>query len=282
MDLHFISLTFSVYPDESGVKYMAETLFLEERRRVILEQLKRDGRVSVKELSDHLNVSAVTIRQDLRALEDEGLLERTYGGAMARTVNVLPEVAFEVRREANRSEKSAMGKAAAALVQEGYGIALDASTTAFALAAYLRGFHNLTVVTNSLMIAQQFLDNPRIEVILPGGKLRRDSASVVGNPNSLPNINLTIGFFSARGLSMDAGLTDISPEQAEIKKALLARCLTAVALIDSSKWGQVLPYTYAPIQKMSRIITTDKTAPEMIAQFRAVGVMVDIIDTEAG
>jgi DeoR/GlpR family transcriptional regulator of sugar metabolism len=259
---------------------MAETLFLEERRRVILEQLKRDGRVSVKALSDDLNVSAVTIRQDLRALEDEGLLERTYGGAVLPTPGNLPEVAFEIRREANRAEKSAMGKAAAALVQEGYGIALDASTTAYALAYHLRGIQNLTVVTNSLMIAQQFLDSPRIEVILPGGKLRRDSASLVGSPNSLPNINLTIGFFSARGISLDAGLTDISPEQAEIKKALLTRCLTAVALIDSSKWGQVLPYTYAPVQGMSRIITTDKTSPEMVSQFRAAGLIVDIVTVE--
>ncbi len=259
---------------------MTETLFLEERRRVILDQLKRDGRVSVKDLSDRLSVSAVTIRQDLRALEVEGMLERTYGGAMLRSPISVPEVAFEIRRESNRGEKSAMGKAAAALVQDGYGIALDASTTAFALAHYLRSFQNLTVVTNSLMIAQQFLDSPRIDVILPGGKLRRDSASLVGNPDSLPNINLTIGFFSARGLSLDAGLTDISPEQAEIKKALLARCMTAVALIDSSKWGQILPYTYAPTKKMSRIITTNHAPAEMIAQVRAVGVAVDVVNME--
>jgi DeoR/GlpR family transcriptional regulator of sugar metabolism len=115
---------------------------------------------------------------------------------------------------------------------------------------------------------------------MPGGKLRRDSSSLVGHPTSLPDINLTIGFFSARGLSLDAGLTDISPEQAEIKKAMLARCVTAVALIDSSKWGQVLPYTYAPVHKMSRIITTDKTAPDMIEAFRTAGMTVDVVNAE--
>jgi DeoR/GlpR family transcriptional regulator of sugar metabolism len=131
-----------------------------------------------------------------------------------------------------------------------------------------------------MMVAQQFLDAPHIEVILPGGRLRRDSASLVGNPASLPNINVHIGFFSARGLSLDAGLSDISPEQAEIKRAMLARCLKAAALIDSSKWGQVLPYTYASVQQMSRIITTEHAPEEMVAELRAAGVIVDVIRSE--
>ncbi len=259
---------------------MAETLFLEERRRTILDDLRKYGRVSVKELSDKLNVSAVTIRQDLRALEDEGLLERTYGGAMLRTSGSAPEVAFEVRREANQAEKTAMARAAATLVQDGYGIALDASTTAYAISTYLRNFDNLTVVTNSLMIAQQFLDCPRITVILPAGKLRRDSVSIVGSPNSLPDINLNLGFFSARGLTLEAGLTDISAEQAEMKRGLLARCMKAVALIDSSKWGQVLPYTYALAPQMARIITSQRVPREMLDQFRAAGVNVDVVQAE--
>jgi len=260
---------------------MTETLFLEERRRTIMDSLKRHGRVSVKELSEKLNVSAVTIRQDLRALEEEGLLERTYGGAMLRTLMpAAPEVAFDVRREVNQSEKNAMGRAAAALVQDNFGVALDASTTAYAIAPFLKGFDNLTVVTNSLMTAQAFLDSPRINVILPGGKLRRDSLSLVGHPTSLPDINLNIGFFSARGLSLEAGLTDISPEQAEIKRAMLARCRQVVAVIDGSKWGMVSPYTYAPAQQMSRIITTERAPIDMVEQFRAAGIPVEVVITE--
>lgn len=260
---------------------MAETLFLEERRRTILDNLKRYGRVSVKELSEKLSVSAVTIRQDLRALEEEGLLERTYGGAMLRTfVPAAPEVAFDVRRESFQAEKDVMGKAAASLVQDNFGVALDASTTAFAITPFLKTFDNLTVVTNSLMIAQAFTDSPRINVILPGGKLRRDSASLVGNPDSLPDINLNIGFFSARGLSLEAGLTDISPEQAEIKRAMIARCIHVIALIDSSKWGLISPYTYALAQDMTRIITTDRAPADMIAGFRTAGVSVDVVPSQ--
>lgn len=259
---------------------MNEALFLEERRRAIFEQLKRAGRVSVKELSEQLNVSAVTIRQDLRALEKEGMLERTYGGAMLPTPPNVPEVAFDIRREANYAEKNTIGRAAAALVQNGYAIGLDASTTAYAVTPYLKMITNLTIVTSSIMIAQQFVDSPHINVIMPGGKLRRDSMSLVGNPGSLPDINLNLGFFSARGLTLEAGLTDLSPEQAELKRALIARCLSVVALIDSTKWGQVLPYTYAYAHDMTRIITTSATPHDLITQIRKSGVTVDVVSAE--
>jgi DeoR/GlpR family transcriptional regulator of sugar metabolism len=262
---------------------MNEPLFLEERRRAILESLEKNGRVSVNTLSEQLGVSAVTIRQDLRALEEEGLLERTYGGAVLRvpspstTTAPISELSFGLRRKRQDMEKQAIAKAATALVQDGYGIALDASTTAFAMTPYLKRFDGLTIVTNSLVIAQQFLDTPRIHVILPGGTLRRDSVSVVGNPASLPNLNLNIGFFGARGLSVSAGITDISAEEAEMKRALSEHCLATVILIDSTKWGQLTPYTWFASRDVERIITTDLASVEHIRPFREAGIRVDTV-----
>ncbi|MBC8099772.1 MAG: DeoR/GlpR transcriptional regulator [Armatimonadetes bacterium] len=257
---------------------MSEPLFLEERRRTILDNLERFGRVSVKALSEQLSVSAVTIRQDLRALEDEGLLERTYGGAVPRILSpnfpLIPELSFDARRKRQEAEKHAIARAAADLVQNGYGIALDASTTAFALTPYLKRFDGLTIVTNSLIIAQQFLDSPRIQVIMPGGRLRRDSIALVGSPETLPALNLTLGFFGARGLSVAAGITDISPDETEMKQALIAHCSAVVVVIDSSKWGQVTPYTYATAETVNRIITTDQAPPDEVAAFRDIGVLV--------
>ncbi|HEX2622954.1 MAG TPA: DeoR/GlpR family DNA-binding transcription regulator, partial [Phototrophicaceae bacterium] len=239
------------------------------------------GRVSVKTLTEQLNVSAVTIRQDLRALEDEGLLERTYGGAVMRTTSPLmpqvPELSFDNRRKKHHAEKQAIARAAAALVQDGYGIALDASTTAFALTPFLKRFDGLTIVTNSLMVAQQFLDSPRIQVVMPGGRLRRDSIALVGSPETLPDLNLNIGFFSARGLSLQAGMTDISPDEVAMKRALIAHCLATVVLIDSTKWGQVTAYTYVPAQDVERIITSDKAPRSQVDPFRQAGVRVDTI-----
>lgn len=259
-----------------AVSSIPEPLFLEERRRNILELLRQRGRVSVKALSQQLHVSAVTIRQDLRALEREGLLERTYGGAVQRTSPPASELAFDLRRERSPAEKRAIGQAAAALVQDGYSLALDASTTAYAITPHLKHFQGLTIVTNSLIIAQQFLDSPRTRVILPGGRLRRDSISIVGSPSTLPHINLNLGFFSAGGLSLEAGATDINPDEAEMKRALIARCVTPIIVVDSSKWGQIAPYTYLPGRDLKHVITTTKAPADRVAALREAGVRVDL------
>lgn len=260
---------------------MTEPLFLEERRRNILELLKQHGRVSVNALSDMLSVSTVTIRQDLRALEEEGLLERTYGGAVLRSSPPpIAELSFETRREKSHAEKDAIGRAAAALVQDGFAIALDASTTSYAITPFLKRFDSLTVVTNSLIIAQAFLHTPRIQVLLPAGRLRRDSVSINGMVDTLPTINLNIGFFGARGVTWEAGITEISYEEAEIKRTLIPRCIQPVIVVDSSKWGQIAPYTYQPAKEVARIITTDKAPGEMVEQFRAAGAIVDCVPVE--
>ena len=242
---------------------MPTQLFMEERRRKILEQLSQHGRVFVNDLSDQLNVSAVTIRQDLKALEAEGLLDRTHGGAVERSdkhPTLQRDLSFDIRRAKNFQEKDVISQAGAKLIQPGYAIALDASTTVVSLLPYVQAIDGLTIVTNNLLVAQHLLDYPHIQVFLPSGKLRRDSFSVVGNPDSLPDINLNIGFVSAWGISAEAGFTEVDEDEMHMKQALLSRCYQKVALVDSSKWGQIAPYTYASLQEIDRIITTDATS----------------------
>jgi DeoR/GlpR family transcriptional regulator of sugar metabolism len=257
---------------------MPEPLFVEERRRVILDQLKEQGRVSVKDLSALMSVSAVTIRQDLRALEDVGLLERTYGGAVRReSASMLPEMSFHARLGRRRREKEAIADVAASLIQEGYSVALDASSTAYALVAHLKSFKRITVVTNSLITAQSFLDSPHVNVLMPGGRLRRDSISIVGRPEGLPEVNLNVGFFSARGVSLQGGISDVDADEVAIKQAMVARCVSVVVVVDGSKWGQVAPYTFIKTEMVKHIITSDDAPAEMVEQFREQGVQVDVI-----
>lgn len=259
---------------------MPDQLFLEERRRAILSAIEKQGRVSVKDLSDDLHVSTVTIRQDLRALEAEGFLERTYGGAVRRasaaTLPGQPELSFDVRRRRQDAEKQAIGQAAARLVRDGYGVALDASTTAFAITPYLKRFDGLTIVTNSLIIAQQFLDAPRIQVLMPAGRLRRDSVSLTGSSATIPAINLNLGFFGARGLSLTVGYCDITAEEAEMKRALIAHCQQSFVVIDSSKWGSVAPFTYCDAHDAA-VITTERAPHEHVEAFRAAGISVETV-----
>ncbi len=249
---------------------MSTTLFLAERRRYILDALKRNGRVAVNELSEAVNVSAVTIRQDLKALEDEGLLQRTHGGAVEvqlKTSSEIRELSFDIRRNKQTAEKQAIGKAAAALVETGSAIALDASTTIASLVPALRHFDSLTIVTNNLMVPELVLNTSKIDLHIIGGRLRRDSYSLIGNPEAVPDMNLKIGFFSAWGISPEAGLTEVNEGEMHMKQALMARCTTKVVLVDSSKWGRVAPYTYAVPSDINLIITTDRAPSALLTQF---------------
>ena len=257
----------------------SEPLFLEERRRAIMDELHQEGRVSVKRLSARMNVSAVTIRQDLRALEKDGLLERTYGGAvLGLRQSTLSELSFDTRQLKFREEKRAIGAAAAKLVNNGDTIALDASTTAHAITPFLFGLEDLLVLTNSLIVAQQFVNHSRIEVVMPGGGLRRDSVSLVGAVETLPDVNINIGFFGAHGLTLQEGITEVSPEEVIMKQAMIDRCQSTVVVADSSKWDKVAPFTYISPQDATRIITTINAPDDVLADFHAAGVSIEAVD----
>jgi DeoR/GlpR family transcriptional regulator of sugar metabolism len=252
--------------------------FPQERHEAILEHLYRHGRVSVKVLREELQVTEATIRQDLQKLEEQGYLYRTYGGALPlKRVPDQQELAFDKRMSQNKDEKAAIGKYAAALVEDGFGIALDCSTSACSIVQYLSQRIGLTVVTNNLMVSQLMLALPKIEVLLPRGRLRRDSNSIVGEPESLPNLNLNIGFFSAWGLSLEEGLTEIDAAEMQMKQYMASHCASIVIVIDSSKWGKVAPYTFEKPQNVSRIITDSGAPRKMIEQFQEAGITVDIV-----
>lgn len=260
---------------------MAGDLFLEERRRLILEQLRREGRVSVAALSAALQVSAVTIRHDLRHLEEAGYLERTYGGAVLPIAEQSgPELSFDIRQRRAGAEKEAIARAAAALVDDGATIMLDASTTAFALLPHLKRFKRLNIITNSLMVAQSLLDAPQVEVLMPGGRLRRDSIALVGGLATLPEINVNVGFFGTRGISPTRGFTDSDPDEAEIKRALVGHCLHPVIVAHHDKWGRIAPYVFADTTVVRHIVTTAGAPPDQVAWFTAQGIRVTQVEVD--
>jgi DeoR/GlpR family transcriptional regulator of sugar metabolism len=257
---------------------MSNMQFVEERRNAILSRLEQDGRVSVNTLSEEMGVSPVTIRQDLRTLEQSGLLKRTFGGAIRRAaVQSVPELGFHVRLAQNSREKEVIGAAAAQFVENGFSIALDASTTAAAISPFLKQLTELTIVTNSLYIAQSLLDSPHIQVLMPGGRMRRDAISLVGRRELLPNIYLNIGFVGAVGLSELSGVSDVDPDEVMIKQAMLERCVQRIVVADSSKWGRLAPYTVIKVDAITRIITTEKAPADLVAHFQRAGAQVDLV-----
>jgi DeoR/GlpR family transcriptional regulator of sugar metabolism len=235
---------------------MTKELFLEERRHAIVELLRSCGRASVADLSRRFSVSDMTIRTDLQALAERRLLVRTHGGALA-VERAIQELSFAVRSRQQPQAKERIGQVAAALVSDGEAIFLDTSSTALQIARSLKDRRDLTVVTNGIAIAQELLDARGITVVLPGGLLRRDSLSLVGTDGLalLDRYNLRRGFFGAHGLTLGEGLTDVSIEEADVKRLLAPRCREVVAVLDSTKLGRVGVASFAAACDVDVLVT---------------------------
>jgi DeoR/GlpR family transcriptional regulator of sugar metabolism len=222
-------------------------------------------------------LSQATIRSDLDALAAQCMLVRTHGGAIASDRTDL-ELSFDVRRQLHSTQKQRIGVAAAAMVEDGEAIALDASTTALSLAGQIKGRRELTVITNSLLVAMTLLDAPGVTVLLPGGFLRCDSASLTGYEGNdfIKRFNLQKGFFGAKGLTLEEGLTDVNSEEVAVKRDLVTHVKQAIAVVDSSKWGRVGFASFASIDQVDCVITDEGAPPDMVAALQEAGVDVII------
>jgi DeoR/GlpR family transcriptional regulator of sugar metabolism len=250
---------------------------LAERRHAILSVLKDAGQLSVSELSTRFEVSEVTIRMDLQALSQQNLLMRSRGGAVA--ISALPELSFDIRQQQNSDKKSRIGRAAARMILPGDTIALDASTTAMAIVPFIDQHSQLTVVSNSLKIAMSLLRAPQVQVIIPGGYMRRESLSIVGQSQNdlIEDIHVRVGFFGAWGITAEHGLTDINLEEVRTKKRMVNHCQYVVGVLDSRKWGQVAAATFANLNQVNLIITDDGVPVALIDQVRDTGVEVLVV-----
>lgn len=243
------------------------------RRKYILELLVENHSVSVTELCERLNVSEMTIRRDLRALEQEGLLRRTHGGAVS-SLGRSYEPLLRVRAEENTAQKAAIGRKAAEMIQDGHSIALDVGTTTLEIARALRDKHNLTIITASLPIALEIVSNFSMEsdvrLILTGGIVRAGELSMVGEiaRHTYQHLHVDIAFIGAGGINPGVGLTEFNLEDTQIKQVLLQTAQHRVLVADSSKFGRTTFATIAPLSAIDTIITDTGLAPEMLKALR--------------
>ncbi|TFG71502.1 MAG: DeoR/GlpR transcriptional regulator [Anaerolineales bacterium] len=253
-------------------------MFLEERRQEILKFVVQQGRASVTELSERFNVSDVTIRADLQALADSALIVRTYGGAIP-PVNSIYELSLNRRRQQQQVEKQRIGEVASHLIADGEAIFLDSSSTALTITPYIKQLRDLTVVTNSLVIAQEMLSAPNIAVVMPGGTLHPDTVSL-SDPlglELLKRYNIAWGFFGAYGLSLSVGLTDVTATEAVVKRPLVAMCRQVVVVLDGTKWGREGVASYAALSDVNVIITDVGAPPDMVEAVQALGILVSVV-----
>jgi DeoR/GlpR family transcriptional regulator of sugar metabolism len=249
-------------------------LYLEERRQAIASLVTDSGRVSVVDLAEEFGVSEVTIRADLQALAERDLIVRTHGGAVPAAQG-MRELSLAYRSGQQVLEKDRIGAAAAKMVCHGDAIILDSSSTALAVARHLKRHRDLTIITNGVATAYELLDAPGVTVVMPGGTMRRDMASLIGGDGlDRLKFNVKLGFFGAHGLTVAEGLTDVSVGEAEVKRPFVAMCRQVIAVIDAEKWGRVGLASFAPLRDIHCVIT-DKNAPRrLIDQVRAAGVQV--------
>jgi len=242
------------------------------RRQAILTALDQAGSLSVGELSKQFNVSEVTVRQDLQALYEQNLLVRTRGGAV--TIQALPELSFDVRMQQRSDEKARIGKAAAQMIRPGDSVVMDASTTVLAMLPFIKNIPELTIITNSLKVGINLLRMPQIQVIMPGGILRRDAISLVSPPENefFKGLHVRIGFFGARGITLEQGLTEIDLEEARTKRRLAEICQNVTAVLDGSKWGQMAVVTFAELSAVQCVITGSSAPVDLVETVRKHGV----------
>lgn len=229
-----------------------------ERQKIILQLISEKGAVTVAELCDQFDVSDMTIRRDLSMLERASLLRRIHGGAVsARGRSYEPPVLTRVQ-EARRA-KQAIGRYAATLVHEGNSIALDIGTTTLELARNITRLQDLTVLTNSLPIANLLLDQPGIQLMVCGGIVRPGEHSMIGPlaEYTFSRYYIDTAFIGIGGVDLQAGLTEYNLDDAEVKRHMIQNCQRCVLLTDSRKFGLKTFASVAPLSVVSDIVTDD-------------------------
>jgi DeoR/GlpR family transcriptional regulator of sugar metabolism len=236
-------------------------VFAAERRQLILEMVRANGAVSLRELARVVQTSEVTVRRDVRALEAEGLLDRRHGGA------VLPggftrESGFPQKSHLATAEKTAIADLAAGFVEEGEAIVVGAGTTTQELARRLARVPGLTVVTNSLLVAQALAHANRVEVVMTGGTLRGSNYALVGSgaEQSLQGLRVSRAFLSGSGLTAERGLSTSNMLSASVDRALVQAAAEVVVLADHTKLGTDTMFQTVPTDVITRLVTDEPPA----------------------
>jgi len=248
------------------------------RSELILSALGATGRVEVNDLAQRLEVSTVTIRKDLDALEQRAVLRRVRGGAVAAPV--VDEGSFETRLRIRRAEKTAIARAVAPLVEDGDVIALDSSTSCHYLARELLDRRSLVVITNSMPTATLFSERSGATVLVPGGIVRRSARSVIGMIGDVlaGRGRIDKGFIGAHAVSAQRGLLDMALEEAQATQYFAAHCSQLFALVDSGKFGSFSVHTATPLSQITMLYTDAAVDPAVVAAMERAGARMTRVD----
>lgn len=231
-------------------------MYHNERENEILKYLAGEGYATVKQLSELLHTSESSVRRDLTALEKQGIVSRSYGGAelVRNSSQILP---FSARAHQNISAKKVMAQKASRLIHEGDIVFLDQSSSAFFVAYELLKKADITVVTNNIEIIS-LLSQAEMEVISSGGKLSRSNRNCLLGTDAqqiFAQIHADVLFFSAKALSTDGTIYDCDREEVCIRNAMLANAEKRIFLCSSDKIGSYSGYRQCSLKDTDHLIT---------------------------
>lgn len=242
-----------------------------QRRQLILHSIENDGAVTVSRLAIALGVSEMTVRRDLDILEKDGQVVKVHGGATAPKMDRSVEPGFAAKVQLEQQSKIAIANVATQMVRPGAAVALTAGSTTYAIAQSLIHIPNLTLITNSIRVAELFHDGVAsdTEVIVIGGT-RTPSDALVGpmaNRN-ISNLNIDICFMGVHGMDAQAGITSPNLLEAETNRALSEVSRQFVVVADSTKWGIIGLHTIAPLSEISTLITDSEISQAALNTIR--------------
>lgn len=248
------------------------------RHKHILDELKKHGYVKVSELSEELDVSEVTIRKDLKHLEEKKLLYRNHGSASSLS-SIISDRHIDVKEKIQAEEKALIAKKAKTLIEVNDKIMIASGTTLLALANELNTNENITVITSSVKVSLALCYNPNIEVIQLGGTMRKNSVSIIGHyaENILKSLSCDKLFLGVDGIDLDYGLTTSDMNEARINQQMIEASQKTIVLTDSSKFSKRGFCKICDINQIHHIIT-DKEAPShIIDMIREKGIEVTLV-----
>jgi DeoR/GlpR family transcriptional regulator of sugar metabolism len=233
-----------------------------QRQQVILESIQRGGAVRVGDLSRELGVSDMTIRRDLDVLARAGLVDKVHGGATAARASSTEEPGFEVKCLRLQREKEAIARAAVELVKPGTAVGVTAGTTTWALAHEMRAVPGLTVVTNSIQVAEVLYRGGGDQTVVLTGGVRTPSDALVGPlaVSALRQLNLDVVFMGVHGMDADRGLTTPNLLEADADRAFVESGRRLVVVADHTKWDVVGISTFAALDEVD-VLVTDSGMP---------------------
>lgn len=253
-------------------------IMVTDRHQFILDQLHREGRVSVLELCKELKVSSVTIRKDLKLLEKKNLLFRTHGGANASNPYTVDRPVNE-KEKLQSSEKADIATVAAQLIEPNDSIIIASGTTVLALAKKIQVKESLTVVTSALNVAMELIKHPNVEVIQLGGFLRKSSSSVTGPyaQSILNDFFCTKLFLGVDGIDMELGLTTTNSMEAQLNKQMIAQSQKIIVLSDSTKFGRRGFGRICGLEEVDQVITDSGIPDHYKKDLESLGIEVIIV-----